>query len=221
MFRWLIGFLIVISLIGAGLYTVAGRGAPPRIAIDKPDRFVGQSAPLEVTVGAPGARLSALRIAVEQNGHRIPLYTLTANQSARVTQVDRDRVHISRPFGKQAVPELQPGAARIVVTATRPSFLNLRKLTSETTKDFQVRLEPPRLAVMSTHHYINHGGSEMVVYRATPADVRSGVRVGDIEYPGFPAAGAGAPQADAALKVAFFALLPDQDLNTPIVVFAQ
>ena len=27
----------------------------------------------------------------------------------------------------------------------------------------------------------------MVVYRATPPDVRSGVRVGDVEYPGFPA----------------------------------
>ena len=31
----------------------------------------------------------------------------------------------------------------------------------------------------------------MVVYRATPADVASGVRVGDVEYPGFPASGAG------------------------------
>ena len=37
-----------------------------------------------------------------------------------------------------------------------------------------MRLEPPRIAVLSTHHYVNHGGSEMVVYRATPRRRRVG-----------------------------------------------
>src|SRR5206468_9524938 len=119
------------------------------------------------------------------------------------------------PLGKQSVPELQSGAARIVVTATRPSFLNLRQVTSTATKDFQVRLEAPRIAVVSTHHYINHGGSEMVVYRATPPDVASGVRVGDIEYPGYPIG------TDPAVKAAFFALLYDQPLHAKIVAFAR
>ena len=42
------------------------------------------------------------------------------------------------------------------------------------------------IAVISTKHYINLGGSEMVVYRATPADIESGVQVGDLTYPGYP-----------------------------------
>jgi murein DD-endopeptidase MepM/ murein hydrolase activator NlpD len=75
--------------------------------------------------------------------------------------------------------------------------------------------------VLSTHHYVNHGGSEMVVYKATPPDVASGVRVGDVEYPGFPASGAGVEGADPSVKVAFFALLYNQPLNTPIVAFAR
>ena len=103
-----------------------------------------------------------------------------------MTQVDRNKLRIARPIGKQSVPSLRAGPARIVVSATRKSFLNLRTLTTTATKDVQVRLEPPRIAVVSTHHYVNHGGSEMVVYRATPPDVASGVRVGDVEYPGFP-----------------------------------
>jgi murein DD-endopeptidase MepM/ murein hydrolase activator NlpD len=53
----------------------------------------------------------------------------------------------------------------------------------------------------------------MVVYRATPADVASGVRVGDVEYPGYPLSG--------DLKAAFFALLYDQDLNARIQAFAR
>ena len=88
------------------------------------------------------------------------------------------------------------------------------------TRDVQVQLEPPRVSVLSTFHYVNHGGAEFVVYRATPANVESGVRVGDQTYPGFPASGVGV-KSDDATRVAFFALLHDQDLNTPVTVFAR
>ena len=219
MLRWLATLVLIVLVAAGAAYLIAGRGEPPRLTIDKPEKFVGQQSALEVTAEAPGARFTSLTIAVEQNGKSVPLFTLLGGPTANITQLDRNRLHISRPFGKQAVPELQPGAAQIVVSATRPSFLNLRTLSSRVTKEVQVRLEPPRVAVVSTHHYVNHGGSEMIVYRASPPDVRSGVRVGDVEYPGFPASGAGV--ADPALKVAFFALLYDQDLNAPILVFAQ
>ena len=59
----------------------------------------------------------------------------------------------------------------------------------------------------------------MVVYRVTPPDVESGVRVGDLSYPGFPGSRAGLN--DPELKVAFFALLYDQAPDTPMEVFAQ
>jgi murein DD-endopeptidase MepM/ murein hydrolase activator NlpD len=58
----------------------------------------------------------------------------------------------------------------------------------------------------------------------SPADVQSGVVVGDIEYPGYPATGARGEQVsivDPALRVAFYALLYDQSVNTPMRVFAR
>lgn len=219
MARWLVGSIVALLVVAGAVYFLAGRGAPPQLTIVRPDRLVGQSGSIDVTAQAPNARFTSLTIAVEQNNRTIPLFSLDRDQSATVTQTERDRVRISRPLGKQSVPDLQQGTARLIVTATRPSFLNLRTLSSTATKDFQVRLEPPRISVVSTHHYVNHGGSEMVVYRATPADVTSGVRVGDIEYPGYPAAGAGV--ADPAVKMAFFALLHDQELTTPIAAFAR
>jgi murein DD-endopeptidase MepM/ murein hydrolase activator NlpD len=221
MLRWLLAFLLLFALVAGGAYVVAGRGAPPRITIAKPDRAIGQAGSLEVTAESANGRFSAVSIAIEQNGKSIPLYILGGGPTATVTQPDPTHLHIARTIGKQSVPDLQSGTARIVVTATRPSFLNLRQLTSTATKDVQIRLEPPRLAVVSTHHHINHGGSEMVVYRATPSDVQSGVRVGDIEYRGFAASGAGATGGDPSLKLAFFALLYDQDLNTRIQAFAR
>ena len=221
MFRWFIALLLLVGLACAGAYVAAGRGAPPRLTINKPDRVVGQTGAVDVVAEAPNGRFTALTIALEQNGNSIPLYSLDNAQAANVTRVDRHQLRIARSVGKQSVPQLQAGAARIVVSATRPSFLNLRQLTSTASKDFQVRLDPPRIAVLSTHHYVNHGGAEMVVYKATPADITSGVRVGDLEYPGFPAAGAGVDGADPSLRVAFFALLYDQPLNTPITAFAR
>jgi murein DD-endopeptidase MepM/ murein hydrolase activator NlpD len=221
MFRWLLALVAILCAVFAGLYVAAGRGIPPRLTIDKPDRFVGQTGSLDVTADAPNAQLTALTITLEQNGKQVPLFTLDGPQTASVTRVDRTHLKVSRPLGKQSVPELVSGPARVLVTATRPSLLGLRQLTSTVTRDFQVRLEPPRIAVLSTHHYVNHGGSEMVVYKATPADITSGVRVGEVEYPGFAAAGAGVEGADPSMKVAFFALLYDQPLNTPIEAFAR
>jgi murein DD-endopeptidase MepM/ murein hydrolase activator NlpD len=221
MLRWLVGLVLLVLLAFTGAYMIAGRGVRPRIAIEKPDRFVGQAGTLDVTADAPNARFTALTITLEQNGKSIPLFALDGPQTASVTRVGATQIHVSRPIGKQSVPELQSGAARVVVTATRPSLLNLRTLSSTATKDFQVRLEPPRIAVLSTKHYVNHGGSEMVVYRATPPDIASGVRVGDVEYPGFAASGVGLAGADPAIKVAFFALLHDQPIGAPIAAFAR
>src|SRR6185437_1435094 len=116
--------------------------------------------------------------------------------------------------------DLQPGAARIIVRARRPVLYGLRQAESTATRDVQVRLQPPQAAVLSTFHFINLGGSEFVVYRATPEDVMSGVRVGNIDYPGFPAKGAGIT-SDPALRVAFFALLYNQDADVPISVYAK
>jgi murein DD-endopeptidase MepM/ murein hydrolase activator NlpD len=225
MFRWSVGLLVMLLLAFSGAYVVAGRGAPPRLVITKPEKFVGQAGALEVTAEAPRARFSTLTVTLEQNGKSTPIFTLTgptnpANPAVTVSSVDANHLRITRPIGKRDLADLQQGPATIVVTASRPTFLNLRTLSSRATKDFQVRLEPPRIAVLSTKHYINHGGSEMVVYKATPADVASGVRVGDAEYPGFPAAGAGV-QGDPTLKIAFFALLHDQPLNTRIQAFAR
>src|SRR6266576_2823715 len=216
MLRWFAGLVFILLVVAGGAYWIAGRGAPPAIKIDRPDRVIGQAGTVDVVIEAPRGRLTSFAIALEQNGRSIPLFSLDAQQSATLTQIDADHVRVSRPVGKQSVPELQQGPARITVSAARPSFLNLRTLSSATSKDFQVRLDPPRLAVLSTKHYVNHGGSEMVVYRATPAEITSGVRVGDLEYPGFPASGAGMAGADPAVNVAFFALLHDQPINAPI-----
>ena len=221
--RYLLAVIVLLLLVAAGAYVVAGRQGGPSIDIGKPEKFVGMSTPLELTIGAPGGQLSSLQVVLEQNGRQLPLYTL-GQSGAEMKQDGPDTLTLRRDIGRQSVPDLQTGAARIVVTASRAVLYGMRTLETTSSKDVQVRLERPRVSALSTYHYVNHGGSEVVVYTVAPSDVESGVLVGDIEYPGHPAAGAkveGLNVAGPNARVAFFALRYDQDLNTPIRLFAR
>jgi hypothetical protein len=221
--RYLLGLILILALAAGGAWVVAGRMTSPAIDIGKPEKFVGTATPVEVAVSPPNNELSALRIVFEQDGKQTPIYAMDQPGEVKTKQ-DGERILLTAEIGRKAVPELKSGAARIVVTASRPVLYGIRTLESTAVREVQVRLERPRVSVLSTHHYVNLGGSEMVVYRVTPDDVDSGVVVGDVEYPGYPASGVtveGVRIADPAVRVAFFALLYDQDVNTPMRVFAR
>jgi murein DD-endopeptidase MepM/ murein hydrolase activator NlpD len=219
----ILGALVLILLLAlGGAWFVAGRMGGPSIEFQKPEKFIGASTPVEVVVGAPANRLKTLRIVLEQDGKSFPVYSL-GDEGAQIKE-EGEALRVTRTIGRDNVPELKSGTARLLVTAAWPVLYGLRTVDRTAIKDVQVRLERPRVSVVSRHHFVNHGGAEVVVYRVTPEDVTSGVQVGDVEYPGFPATGTGMPNiniTDPALRVAFFALRYDQDLNTPIRVFAR
>ncbi len=219
--RYFLGFLVILAVAAGIVFVVASRGAAPSIQVLQPAKAIGVDAVLDVTIETPKARFSRLDITLEQNGKSTPLFSLAAPGSATLKQETPDQIRISRPIGKRALPDLQAGAARIVVTAARTTLFGLRTKEASAIREVTARFNPPRVAAVSTHHYVNLGGSEMVVYTVSPPDVTSGVLVGDMFYPGFPASGAGVKSSDPGLRVAFFALLYDQDLMTPVRLMAQ
>jgi murein DD-endopeptidase MepM/ murein hydrolase activator NlpD len=212
-------FLIVVGVGAAFAWVNAGRTPGPAIEITGPD-VIGQTGEISATVVAPRAALLRFDVALTQEGATTPVFSLTPENGTELT-VEGDRASITRPMGKKTVPALMQGKAEITVTAVRSVLFGLREASSSATRSIDVRLSPPQIAVLSSFHYVNHGGSEAVVYRVTPPDAESGVRVGMYEYPGFPASGAGIQNGDPALRIAFFALLWDQDLKTPISVYAR
>ena len=222
--RVLLAFIVAVVLVACGVFVYAGHRPGPSIVINAPAKYVGQSTPVDVVVTAPGAKLTALRVVFEQNGKATPLFSLDNAPAGAVANLRGDNVRIMATAGRTSVPDIKTGPARISVTAERPVLRGWRTTKTTVTRDVQVRLERPQVAVLSTKHYVNLGGSEMVVYRVSPTDVESGVKVGDETYPGFPASGAnieGVHITDPAIRVAFFALLWDQDVNTPMFVYAQ
>src|SRR5687768_302392 len=218
--KFLTSLVFLALVVGGAAWLWAGRAEGPRIEIRQPEKFIGQATPLDLVVESPGGQFARVDATIEQDGQSYSVFTLAQPAQGSVRQESAERIYVMRSIGKRDVPELKAGPARLVVRAARPVLFGYREAESEVSRDVEVRLDPPRIAILSKFHYINHGGAEFVVYRATPADVESGVRVGDRTYPGFPAAGAGI-KADDSTSVAFFALLHDQELNTPIALYAR
>ena len=215
--RWFFTLLVLAALAFGVAYYMAGNADGPAITINQPS-IIGQGGTLDVTIDAPAAELSAVSIQIEQKGRMFPVLDVVSPRGDGFV-IEGDRVRVTRPVGKKTLPELESGRATVKVRASRPVLRGLRQVSSEASRDIQVRLTPPRISVVSTHQYVNQGGAEMVVYRVTPPDVESGVRVGDVTYPGFP--GSGASLSDPELKVAFFALLYDQAADTPMELVAR
>src|SRR3977135_3587899 len=139
--RWILGLVVLLLIVIGAVFTVSRRETLPVVRIEQPDRAVGQTGTLVVTADAPKARFTALTVTLEQNGRTIPLFSLDSPDLARVATTSSgtpDRLTITRPGGKPSIPELRSGTARIVVSATRPSFLKLRTLSSTAAKDIQI-----------------------------------------------------------------------------------
>lgn len=212
-------FILLVAIAGAaGAWFWAGRQPAPSIAINAPGAVMGQNGSIDLTIGAPRGQLSRLEVVFEQDGQRATLVTLARQGAATLGQDGPDRLHVATPATRKELPALKSGEARLLVHAERTVLHGLRTLASDAVQPVRVQLEPPRVSVLSTHHYINLGGSEFVVLRATPADASAGVRVGDRLYPAYPGSAVGIQ--DPAVRVAVFALPFDQDLNTPISVVA-
>ena len=213
--RKLLVLVVILVVVAGAVYLAAGFQPGPSITITRPGDFAGATVPIELQIASPTP--ADVHVFFEQNGTRTSLPdppggATTVKASASAAEVPGLNV--------------KAGPATVVVTASRKVW-GIRRVSTQVSKAVTIRLEKPRVSVVSTKHYINLGGSEMIVYRAAPADAVSGVRVGDIDYPGFPISGVkselttGTTGTDPSLRVAFFALRYDQPVNVPMKLFAR
>lgn len=222
--RFLIKLLLLIAIVAGAAWFAIGRMYAPSIEIRQPAQFIGSNGQYEFAVTAPQAELADLKVTFEQNGQ---VQDLTPAEI--LSDASGSSVIVRGPLGRGVLQNVQEGTGTLRVSASRMAFGRVRTKAASAERDLQVRLRPPRVQVLSTHHFINQGGAETIVYRVEPAGVPSGVMVGDRRFIGYPAAGAAnlAPDlpkdklADPAIHIAFFALDWNQDRNAPMYVFAE
>ncbi len=207
----IIAVLMLVALVATPVGTLFFLSAHTRLSFAPQPRDIGVSTWVAVRVSNPhGTR--DVTAWIEQNGMRKMLMETKAPADRLkfwLAQVPDQDLHFMA--GSKEDPSLKEGPARLVVEAQSNDF---RGATDTISTDVNVALRPPAVSADGFQHYINQGGSEMVLLTPSGAWSEAGVRVGKDMYRSFPIAG-------STQRLALFAYPWDTPIDTAPVVFAR
>jgi murein DD-endopeptidase MepM/ murein hydrolase activator NlpD len=165
----------------------------PEVSLGSPFEVVGRNAPLVVDVKDQKHGLRSVRVTVSQAETEQVVFEESY-------EPPRTEVQVKWLPAQEKRFKLKEGEGKVKVVARNASWGGFFKGSTATLEQpFTARLTPPRLEVLTTQHYVNQGGCDMVVYRVTPPDAESGVVVGDAFFKGFPLPGAPEPNVHFAI----------------------
>ncbi len=183
------------------------------LRIEPAPNVLGADTPLVARVSNPHGirRFTAL---VEQNGTAYKVFDWT-QPPRRVFFIGKNEAPLEMRFsaGTRRAPGLKDGKARLIVEAQANDF---RAATDRLAFDVEVNSRPPRVVADGFQHYINQGGAELVVFKATGYWTEAGVRVGPYTFRSFPL-----PGGSKEDRFSLFAFPWDVPADTVPVVYAR
>lgn len=192
--RTLFGIVILIG-IAVVLYAWFRGSAPKVTGVDVP-AAIGQNKLVTFRL-EDSAGLATVHAYYQQNGKTIELGTQTFSPYRWFTTGDAPEVvHFSVQAGKGSHQDLSDGAATLVVEATAA---DLRGAKTTVKHNVTIQSTPPRVYSLSTQHYINQGGAEMIVYHVSKGASESGVEMAGVFFKGYPLPNAAQPDTMFAL----------------------
>ncbi len=220
------GFLLVILAAAAlGFLWSIVRNPAPQIRFDAPVLGLGSNTVLQFRVRDARHRLKSVGVEIRQNGRTFAVSSLSVSPAAPTAargwsfgwRRPAEDWLVTARIARHALPELQPGRATLVVTATNDAWGRFfRGGRASVALDVPVRWTPPQVEVLTAQHYINQGGSEMVIFAVSPGTVQSGVEAGKYFFPSWPVQDS-APQT----RLCLFAFPYDLDPSAPVRIVAR
>ncbi|MGE5162168.1 MAG: M23 family metallopeptidase [Betaproteobacteria bacterium] len=171
--------VILIAVVAGGGYFLAPRfeSEPPQITVS-PDADALGLAPLEILVTDRGAGLKSVTATLTQGGTE---HKLAAEQFDRATGEKRIAVALAK------VPGVKEGPAVLRVAARDASLWRwFGGNEAALQKDVTIDITAPTLELVADDRYVNFGGVGVIVYKASPDTLVSGVKIGDHFFRGFP-----------------------------------
>lgn len=183
----------------------SGRSAV--VKLSPPVAAVGAETPVHVIISDPNG-IKSFTAAIEQNG-----------QSQIVFRDQKPSKQPERTYsftaGKQQASFLKEGSARLILRAASNDF---RGRTATLTQQVKVLLQPPTISADGRQHYLNQGGSGLVVLDLGGDWKEAGVRAGKYSVGTFPMPG---QPANSNQRFALFAYPWDLSPDTVPVAFAR
>jgi Peptidase family M23 len=180
-FRYLLLFIIFLGIIA--LAVAFFRGSGPDIAFAALPRAVGAHATLTVTISNPMG-IKEAKAYYRQNGHTFPLADERTGLSRNWWMGPKQsrQLILNLRAGRADVSGLKDGQADLVIEARTANLRNSKAMLQRTV---QIHSTPPQIAALTTQHYVNQGGADMIVYTLSPGVTESGVEVDGHLFPGY------------------------------------
>jgi murein DD-endopeptidase MepM/ murein hydrolase activator NlpD len=153
------------------------------LKIDPPVTAIGTVTPVQVHIeNSHGVR--RITGVIEQGGSRYTVFDVHEAPHRLMFW----RRHVAPqvktfPVGKQQAPALHDGKARLMIEAESN---DLRGRVDSIESEVEIITQPPRISADGAQHYINQGGSELVVFTPSGYVTDSGVREGKYTFRSFP-----------------------------------
>jgi murein DD-endopeptidase MepM/ murein hydrolase activator NlpD len=212
--------ILVVLVLGVVLGVKVLSSAAPSIQLQGQVKGIGENTPLVIKVTDTDHRLRRIQVTLQQ-GER----TFVVTESNLDTppwwkfwsRAGRKEAELRTHVGRKQIPELQEGRATLRITATNDSWGRFfRGGMSEVHLDLPVDFTPPEVQVLSFPHYVNLGGSELVVFKVSEGTAEAGVQVGDYFFPSWPL-----KESLPETRLCLFAFPYNIDPKTPARILAR
>ena len=217
--------ILIVALVLAGWKVLSSEA--PSIQLGGKLKGIGQSTSMQFEVSDPHHRIKTVTVELIQNDRtfKVPTHEVAFGKGPPPwwkfwAKPGEYSLSVSAMVGHKFLPGLQEGRASIHITATNNSWGRFfRGGKSERTYEFPVRFHPPQVDVLTTQHYVNQGGCDMVLFTVSPGTTESGIEVGKYFFPSFPVN----PSADGLpeTRLCLFAYPYDMDPKTPARIVAR
>jgi murein DD-endopeptidase MepM/ murein hydrolase activator NlpD len=218
--------VVVLAILFVIILTVGWkitRNPAPVIQFTGHLKGIGANTSVQLEVRDDRYAIKKVQIELRQDGHIFPvpfMETVFGEPPAAWKFWASSKEHswsIMAHVSRHEIPELKEGRATLVVTATNNAWGRFfRGGRAETTLELPVRFTPPQVEVLSSKHYVNQGGAELVVFKVSPSAVESGVQVGQSFFPSWPV-----KESLPDTRLCLFAYAHDVDPKTPAHIVAR
>ncbi len=198
---------IVLFLVAVSLIVLLTLSTHTQAQFVPEPKAIGASTPVKLKLANPhGVR--QIKVYVEQDGTRTQVFE-ASEPATRLTFARKHESPREITFNASGKKE---GKARLIAELNSN---DLRASTDTVTAAVDVILRPPAVVADGAQHYVNQGGSELVLF--TPAGIitESGVRVGKYSFRSFPKPGS------TTERFSLFAYPWDLGANVTPLVFVR
>ena len=204
--RWMLLLVVIwVLAVGAGMVSYYKlEGSAPTLALTPEPKMLGRHTAFTLISEDKRSGIKQISVELRQSGKKISLLSETYPSGTR--KVERTIEVTPSQF------DLSDGTATIRAESRDRSW---RRAGNPNIVEVNVTIDtrPPIIEVLSRFHYVNQGGTGLVVYKVSEALIKSGVEVDDLWFPGYPVGNGG--------YLALFAIPHDAPVETHIALSAE